>query len=264
MGVESEMLPRGIQAILETTSFGRRMYYLPSVDSTNRLAKELATQGEREGAVVLADFQSAGRGRRRRRWISPPGSGLLFSLIVRPERSPVDTLAMTLTFSLAIADALSERLGQELGVKWPNDVVSPKGKICGILSESSSRAGRLSFVVVGVGVNVNTAPDELPADIAAASCYSLTGTTHDRQRLLARLLGELERTYQSFLGAGFTPFVGRYKERLSVINRTVEFGSGDRRSSGEVLDVRDDGGLVILTDDGGPVVLYDEEVTLTE
>ncbi len=261
MGPDAGILPRDVQTLLNTSSFGRRMYYLDIVDSTNRLARDLAAAGEPDGAVVVADFQTEGRGRHGRRWVSPRGTNLTFSLILKPDRPLADVLPITLAFSVAMAEALTERLGSRVGVKWPNDVVAPSGKLCGILSESSTRAGRTDFVVVGVGINVNMKPEQFPGNTRAASCLSLSGAVHERKEVLADVLDRLEQTRDAFLHDGFTGMVERYTARLSLIGQTVSFARRGGAETGDVAGVRPDGGLVIRVDGGKTVTLYDGEVT---
>ncbi len=256
------ILPWDTQALLKTESLGRRMYYLSAVDSTNRVAAELARDGEREGTVVVSDFQSAGRGRRHRRWMSPAGRNLLFSIILRPERAPVEVLPLTLVYSLAIAELLTDRLRTDVSVKWPNDVVTPAGKLCGILAESTTRAGRATRVIAGVGINVNMRLEEFPAGVAVASCWSLTGMEHDRRSLLADVLGGLERVQREFFAKGFDAFVDRYGARLSIRGKAVAFRRRGGHLTGKVTGVREDGGLCVHTADEGLLTLYDEEITV--
>jgi BirA family biotin operon repressor/biotin-[acetyl-CoA-carboxylase] ligase len=254
------LLPRDVQALLETTSFGRRLYYLDTVDSTNRLARDMARTGEPDGTVVVADFQTAGRGRYGRRWSSPRGANLTFSLILRPGRPLADVLPITLGFSVAIAEVLGERLGVDVGVKWPNDVVVPSGKLCGILSEGAAREGRAAFAIVGVGINVNTKPEQLPP--GAASCLSLSGVAHPRRDVLADVLNELEPVRDSLLQVGFTGMVARYAARLSLMGQMVRFQPRGGTETGEVVGVQGDGALVVRVDGGKTVTLYDGEVSL--
>jgi BirA family biotin operon repressor/biotin-[acetyl-CoA-carboxylase] ligase len=262
VGPDTGLLPRDVQALLSTASFGRRMYYLDSVDSTNRLARDLARAGEPDGTVVIADFQTAGRGRHERHWFSPRGTNLTFSLILKTDRRLADVLPITLAFSLAIAEALAERIGADVGVKWPNDVVTPSGKLCGILSESSTRAGRTAFVIVGVGVNVNMEPEQFSGDAPVASCSSLSGVTHERREVLADLLGRLERTRNAFLQEGFAGMAERYAARLMLVGKEVSSQRGSDAVAGRVVGVSPDGGLVIRADGGEAITLYDGELKL--
>lgn len=253
---DAPLSPARIRERLESTVFGRRLYYLPEVDSSNRIAKTLARQGERHGTVVITDYQTAGRGRRERTWTSPPMRNLLFSLILRPQRPAAEVLPLTLAFSLDVADVLAARCGHAVGVKWPNDVVAQEGKLSGILSESSTRAGDTTFVVVGIGVNVNMRPEDFPREMpqGGASCFMLTGSEHDRTGLLSELLAALENGYQRFIADGFAASVERYTQRCVTIDREVRFGGGVR---GRAIAVRDDGGLVVAQPGGGEVVIYD-------
>jgi len=261
MPVRGDLLPGDIRRRLETRAFGRRIYYLPEVDSTNRLAVDLARAGEAHGSLVVTDHQTMGRGRRQRRWESPPGRNLLFSLILRPEESAWAVLPLTLAFSMGNARALSEIVSNEVGVKWPNDVEVEGKKIAGTLSEGSSRGGRTTFLVVGTGVNVNVRIDELGGEFRdrSCSCYTLTGREWDRSDVLARILLHLEKSYDEFLRGGFGLMAGRYKEMLRILGKRVRFERRGEVTWGTVLDVGSDGGLVVDTP-GGRLTLYEEEV----
>jgi BirA family biotin operon repressor/biotin-[acetyl-CoA-carboxylase] ligase len=256
------LLPKRIQDHLETARFGRRLYYMRDVDSTNRVAMQLAKDGEEEGTLVITDFQTHGRGRFQRTWSSPPETNLLFSLILRPHMPLASVLPMTLAFSLSLADTLALVLGAPTGVKWPNDVYAGDGKIGGMLSESSVIAGRADHVVVGIGVNVNMRADAgVPG---MASCYTVTGHEHDRAEVLARILVDLEATYGTFGRHGFEAFVRPYDERMKFIGRRIRFSGAGRSGHGVILGVRQDGGLQVDTGRGSPEVLYNEETTLDD
>lgn len=262
MATVERLLPRSVQQALVTEVFGRRMYYLCEVDSTNRLAKTLAALGEAEGTVVATDFQTHGRGRRDHHWFSAPSENLLFSLILRPTASPAEVLPLTLAFSVAIADMLSERLQRKILVKWPNDIVTGDGKLGGILAEGSTRAGRLDYVVAGVGINVNMKAQRFPDGTDAVSCASLSGQPHDRAELLALLLSRLEQMYREFAAGGFARIAPHYNSRLALRGRRVEFVRGGRGRSGEVIGVEHDGALAVRLA-GDVVALYDEEIAVS-
>ncbi|MFQ5511807.1 MAG: biotin--[acetyl-CoA-carboxylase] ligase [Candidatus Krumholzibacteriia bacterium] len=258
MAADRGLLPADIQRALSTDSLGRRVYYLPEVDSTNRLAAALAGCGEAEGTLVVTDFQSAGRGRGQNRWISPRGRNLLFSVVLRPRLQTRELLPVTLAFAVTVAEALSRFAGEGLQVKWPNDIVSSGGKIGGLLAESVSKSGRASYVVAGIGVNVNMRAREVPENPGqpVASCHSLTGEEHDRIAVLASLLAALEPAYGRFVKDGFAPFVQSYGERLALRGSTVEMQDGGRGIRGRITGVRDDGGLALRTGDGRERVVY--------
>jgi BirA family biotin operon repressor/biotin-[acetyl-CoA-carboxylase] ligase len=166
---------------------GRSCWFHEHIGSTNDEAFALARAGAPHGSLVLADAQSAGRGRLGRSWFSPPGLNLYFSVILRPQTAPAETALITLAAGVAIAETLGLRL------KWPNDVVDPGfRKVAGLLSEMDVVQGAVAFVVLGVGLNVNQ-PD-FPADLPeAASLRMLLGEPLDRAAVLAGLLPALER-----------------------------------------------------------------------
>ncbi|NIM19570.1 MAG: biotin--[acetyl-CoA-carboxylase] ligase [Candidatus Latescibacteria bacterium] len=258
------LLPQAVRERLSTICFGQRMYYLPEVDSTNRLASELAKQGESEGTVVIADYQRRGRGRLDRKWESPPMKNLLFSVILRPTGAPADILALTLAFSTAISDVLSDMLGQEILVKWPNDVVAGSRKLCGMLAESASRSGKSMFVIMGVGINVNAASEDFNPSIrdTAASCLTLSGEALDRGEVLVNVLSAMESCYFRFREEGFGAFVDVYNDKLSIIGKTVSFTRGETVAKGKVLGVRPDGALMISPPKGKMILLYGEEISV--
>lgn len=248
-------LPEDVRRLLVTASLGRRIYFYPEVASTNDVALDLARRGEPEGTIVVADFQREGRGRRGRVWTAPPGGAVLVSLVLRPERSPRDALPAALVVALAVSVALSKLLDVEVGVKWPNDVVAPQGKIAGILAESVTGGERLAYLVVGLGINVNTPADGLPE--GAASCRSLTGDGWDRAMLLADVLGSIESYYDRFRREGFGPLVDATQSRLIQMGRTVAFERAGTRLAGRVAGLAEDGALRV--DVGGDEMrLYTE------
>lgn len=260
---QSDLLPREIARRARTRAFGRRVYYLPEVDSTNRVAAELAAAGEAEGAIIVADYQTAGRGRWARRWESAAGKNVLFSLILRPEAPAPAVLPVTLAFSASIADTLGSIAGREIGVKWPNDVVVDGRKICGILAEGAISGGRMAFVVVGVGINVNARIEEFPDEFAERSCsvYTLTGREWDRTEVIARVLTALERTYLAFAAEGFSELLGLYRSKLAILGRNVRLSRSGSERVARVVGVAEDGALLVESD-GETEALYDDEVTM--
>jgi BirA family biotin operon repressor/biotin-[acetyl-CoA-carboxylase] ligase len=257
----SELLPSALRARLRTRLFGRRVYYLPEVDSTNRLAADLARAGETHGTLVVADHQTRGRGRRERRWESPPGRNLLFSLILRPEGTARDVLPLTLALSLGVSRALSGLLSVRSGVKWPNDVEAGGRKIAGTLAESATRGEKPTQVVVGTGVNVNERAGEFSGEFRdrACSCYTITGREWDRGEVLAAILLDMENAYGEFDRGGFAPIAGRYKASLGILGKRIRFERRGESAAGTAVDVAADGGLVVATA-AGRVTLYEEEV----
>ena len=261
MPASSDLLPHEIRAHFTTDRFAQRIYYIPEVDSTNRLATELAKDGEAEGTLVVTDYQTAGRGRYERTWASPAGRNLLFSIILRPEMPPGAVLPVTLACAMSIAETLEPVLGRGASVKWPNDVLVDDHKICGILSEGSTVGNRVDHVVVGIGINVNMTAEEFPAPLElrrpATSCSIVTGTNHERAPLLTSVIGGLETAYDDFTRDGFDSLVDRYDERLLGRGQMVRFTKDGESLHGEIAGVGGDGSLMIELAGGKHVALYD-------
>lgn len=181
-------------AELLTGRFGHPYVYEASCEST----QELLGEDSPEGALALCDEQTAGRGRLGRHWSAPPGTALLFSLLLRPSADRVVS-ELSLVAGTAVAEAIEDEVGLAVQVKWPNDVMLNRRKVAGILAEASGGA-----VVVGIGVNVNQKRNELPEDtnVPAGSLYTSDGIKHDRAPLLAAILERLESNYDAWLEGG--------------------------------------------------------------
>jgi BirA family biotin operon repressor/biotin-[acetyl-CoA-carboxylase] ligase len=255
-------LPADLRRRLSTARLGRRVYFYPETDSTNDVALALARNGEEDGTIVVADFQRRGRGRRGNDWSSPRGCDLLVSVILRPGGEARGALAVTLVVATAIAVALSKLLDVEIGVEWPNDVVSPAGKIAGVLAESASSGGDVDYVVVGLGINVNAGEDDFapPLRATAASCRTLTGVEWDRATVLADVLGTIEAYYDRFRRDGFGPLRGAYESRMRQMGLPVAFARAGVRETGRARGVTLDGALRVALDRGGDAELYSETV----
>jgi len=261
----TDVLPARLRAGLVTSTFARRIYYLDDTDSTNRVAAELARQGERHGTVILADHQSAGRGRQGRTWYSPPGRDLLFSIILKPGASPGEVLPVTLLLSAGLCAALAKVVAAgSFTVKWPNDILAGDRKICGLLSESSTRGNRVAYAVVGVGVNVNSSNADWPEEVRgrATSCAEIAGQRFDRAELFAQIMHELEAAYDLFAAHGFAGGRSWYLSFCRMPGRQVRYESEGRTWTGVVETVAEDGGLVVKLAGAGRRVLYDPEVHL--
>ena len=259
-----------VQALLTTTTFGRRLVYRSRIGSTNDLAKELAAAGAPEGTVVIADEQTAGRGRLGRRWLAPPGSALLCSILFRPALPLRSAPQLTMVCSLAAADASASIADLDVALKWPNDLVVASGedgggpewrKLAGLLTETGVMGERLDFVVVGLGLNVNLAAEVLP-EIApgATSLLAETGRSVDREALLAALLARVEGRYAD-LQAGRSPHV-EWATRLATLGRHVRATTAGGPVEGVAEAVDADGALLLRATDGILHRLVAGDVTL--
>jgi BirA family transcriptional regulator, biotin operon repressor / biotin---[acetyl-CoA-carboxylase] ligase len=231
---------RGVLRQLRGTRFSDLRWF-DRIDSTNTYVLAAARRGVPEGLVVVADEQTAGRGRLGRRWESPPGASLLVSVLARPTL-PSDQ-RVTMATATALADAVETVAGFSPGLKWPNDLVVSDRKLAGILAESDGAA-----VVVGAGCNVNWG--EIPEGLSniATACDLEAGRTVDRTELLVRFLHELDHVLDDL-----DSVVARYRARLVTIGRHVRVEHFDGELHGEAVDVEEDGALVVSTDDGSRV-----------
>lgn len=265
-----------VEKALEPLKLWRRVTYLPATGSTNDVVKALAAQGALEGTVVVADEQTAGRGRMSRRWLAPPGDCLLCSLLFRPELPLTQAQWLTMLCSLAAADAVEKVTGLRAALKWPNDLitqspipqtthqVSPQAwkKLAGILTETGVTGKRLEFAVVGIGINVNVAPDALPTLAPdATSILAETGREVDRVTLLTALLMGVEARYER-LRAGTSPRA-EWAARLATLGQRVDVATSRGVLAGVAESVDEDGALLLRASDGALHRLLAGDVTLS-
>jgi len=241
-----------LQEGLRTKSFGRNTLFLREVGSTNDLAKELAGYGAVEGTVVVAEKQTAGRGRLSRGWVSPKG-GLWFSVVLRPELKPAEAVGLVFMAGLAVAEVLHELYAVKAETKWPNDVLVKGRKVCGILTEMNTTGEKVNYVTVGIGVNANfdvekAFPEELRAN--ATSLENELGRKVRLEELFKALLEKLENIYELFLKEGFAPVLGKWKKYAGFLGCQVEVTSETEKLVGLALDVANDGALVVRLEDG--------------
>ena len=230
------------------------MVCLAVTDSTNRVAMEMAENYAPHGTVVVADAQTAGRGRMGRRWVSPAGKNLYVSLLLRPPVPAVDATRLALVAGVALADAV-EAVGVPASLKWPNDLYCGGRKAAGILAEMASDPDGVRHVVIGVGLNVNMEEADFPPDLrgAATSLRIRAGRTFRRADVLARLLDAFGTRYAEFIGGGFASLRDGWDRRDFLRGRRVLL----RRQGGEgwgTADGLDAAGALRFHPDGGPAI----------
>ena len=238
---------------------GRRfadVRWVAETGSTNADAIELARQGEPEGIVLVADHQTAGRGRAGRSWTAPPGSGLLLTVLLRPPAAVVDLCTMAM--AVAAAAAVESVAGFAPRLKWPNDLVwpgddsAPDRKLAGILAEADWPASAdRGVVVVGIGLNVSW-PSDLPPELAelAIAMNHITDAPVDREDLLIALLTALGPRYESLVAGERAPLLDEWRSRSATLGRRVRVDLGKDDAQGTAIDITDDGHLVVDTLDG--------------
>jgi len=229
------------------SAFGRSYRYYDEIESTNVEAKALANSGAPEGTVVIAETQTAGRGRLGRRWTSPAGKGLLFSALLRPALPMSDAHMLTLVAACAAAEAIESLADVPVSIKWPNDLFIGDRKVGGILLEVAGEQDEVDWIVVGIGVNVNTEYSELPVALrrTATSIKMATGEPVDRSELLARLLLALDAHYTQALADGFERAVSSFRSRDYLLDRTVSVQTRDGAVVGQASGIDARGALLV-------------------
>jgi BirA family biotin operon repressor/biotin-[acetyl-CoA-carboxylase] ligase len=239
------------------------MKIVQETDSTNMQARTLASQGAAEGTVVVADSQTHGRGRRGRTWFSPSGQSIYASIILRPSMAPAQAPQITLLTAVAVVKTLNETANLNAKIKWPNDVLIQGKKIAGILTEISTDMDVVDFVVVGLGINVNTPREMMPPDIQqiATSIKIETGGEVSRADLLCRFLKHFESCYDQLKAEGFGPIMAQWRRMTDIIGQLVHVDVLDKRHTGTVESVDDDGVLILRDDQDTVHRIYSGDVT---
>lgn len=252
-----------IQSQLCSKWLGQRLDYFPCLDSTNTYLKEAAAKAAPYGTVAVADRQTAGKGRLGRSWSSPTGCSVYMSYLLRPDIAPVHASRLTLVAALATARAIEDVTGLSAGIKWPNDIVINKRKVCGILTEMSADMDRIESVVIGIGVNVNmTQFDEELLD-KATSLRIEGGETVSRSTLIVRMLARFEEYYEQFvITEDLRAMLSEYNDRL--VNRGKEVRIVERQKEWKAVakQMDADGELVVQLADGTMKKVISGEVSV--
>ncbi len=236
---------------IQQTFLGYKIHHYSSVSSTNDTAKEHAKKSDEEKIVILAETQTHGKGRLGRQWISPEG-GLWFSIILHPRIRPKEALKLTFIMSLAVAKTIKTLFGLNTEVKWPNDVLVNSRKICGILTETTTKGDAVEFVVVGVGINANVELEFFPSNLQS----TVTSLKHELGHkiklgaLTRGILQSFEHRYKRFLAGLWNALLQEWKSMATFLGQRVEVISFDEVLVGEAWDIADDGALIIRLPDG--------------
>lgn len=243
-----------IRSTLNTVQIGQRLYVYDNVPSTNSEAMALAQAGAEHGTVVVADCQTAGRGRLTRQWYSPPGMNLYCSILIRRKGSRPDVVEwlswLPLATALAAAEAVQTVSSISLSLKWPNDLVYGDQKVGGVLCENFQPASHGPMVVIGIGLNVNLLRESLPEDLreTATSLFEILKSPLDRNRLLAQLLNELEPVLNELTVHGANQLQHAYLRRCSTIGKLVRVIMGvEQEIVGTAESISRDGALQLRT-----------------
>ena len=236
--------------LLATRELGNTLHHYETLASTNAKAFELAQEGGTNGEVIVTEHQTAGKGRRGRSWVSPAGKSLAMSVILRPEIAPSRAPELTLVAAVALTQTLRDS-GVEASIKWPNDVQIGGKKVAGILTELSADVERVHFVVLGLGVNLNTEQSDFPpelAEIATSVSLNRTSPVH-RALFTAALLGKLEQWLDTWTEEGFEPVRKAWKAMASTLGQDVLVRADNRELRGIAEDIDPTGALLLRVGD---------------
>jgi len=241
-----------IKSVLKTKIFGKKVYAFWSVSSTNDFAYRRATQGEEEGALVIAEQQERGRGRKARVWDSQFGKGLWFSVIIRPNLPSCKSGLIPFLAGLSIADAINNLTGLQVDLKWPNDIMINNKKCCGVLSEVHFDNGNIAFIILGIGINVNHNPGDWSENLngTATSLRIEKKARVNRAELLNEILTQFEQNYKHVKHDSFDSLIDQWKKRCSKFKKNITILQEDKKISGIFFDLDKQGCLLLKTQRG--------------
>ena len=242
------MLPEGLAVT--------NVVYYHETDSTNTRAKQAAEDGEKSGTLFITECQTGGRGRRGRTWESPAGSGIWMSLLLRPEIKPFDASMLTIVAAMGMKDAIEEIIGGGTGqgeihckIKWPNDIVLGDRKICGMLTEMSAETDWINYVVIGIGVNVNTTEFDDSIKDTASSILLQTGSSVKRSDVVVAFARHFSRYYDEFLKeCNLSGLADDYNKALINVGRDVKIVERDGSFVAKAVGIDETGSLIVEKD----------------
>jgi len=256
------LTPDMVRKRMKGSLFGKRVFHFFKTDSTNRVAMELGYADEPEGAVVLAEEQTAGRGRAGRSWHSERGAGLYVTLLLRPKLSPVQAPLLTMLAGLSAHTAVLAQTGLSAELKWPNDLLLNGKKLGGILTEMHAEPNSVRFVIVGIGINVGQ--EKFTGELAATatSLRKESGRPHSRLEVLVKLLSQFETDYNRFLREGPVYVVQRFEVVSGFANgKRVKVDTGRETFVGITAGLSAEGLLIVKKDDGATTTVIAGDVS---
>ncbi|MDF2504410.1 MAG: birA, biotin-(acetyl-CoA-carboxylase) ligase [Clostridium sp.] len=253
-----------IAGSLNTKYIGRSIIHFDSIDSTNNKAKELASLDEKNGTVIISEEQTMGKGRMGRNFISPKGKGIWMSIILKPDINPLNVAMVTQIGAAAINKAFREMKIETL-IKWPNDILLNKKKICGILTEMSAELTKVNFLVMGIGINVNLDEADFTEEVRemATSVKIETGKSLSRKEIVSRILNNFEVLYEDFIEReDVEKTISICRENSILIGREIRVIKRENSINAKVLDIDNKGELVVQYEDGKRENLISGEISI--
>lgn len=249
MAAPDLMTEAEIKSLMHTDWVAKEVLYFDTIDSTNTKAQELAEKGYPSGTLVVADKQESGKGRRGRSWVSPSGTGIFMTLMIKPDINPNNASMLTLVAALAVAKAITSVTGEEAMIKWPNDIVVNSKKVCGILTEMNAQFDYINNIVVGIGINVHNEsfPEEI-SQMASSLMIEAGGKRFHRAQIIAETMSYFEQYYDTFLKTqDLSALVKEYDELLVNRNKSVRVLDPKEPFDGKAMGITPKGELIVDT-----------------
>ncbi len=264
----ASIMIRKLNGLLKTENMGKVIHYHDEVDSTNTVLFRLAGNGASEGTAVIADSQTAGKGRLERKWISPPGVNLYISLLFRPSIPARESPLLTFLASIALVESIKKTGAENPCIKWPNDVQLGGKKVAGVLTEMQPKGDSVEFIIVGIGVNINMTRAEINSDMREAAKIATSikenlGKDIDRAKFTADLLSEIESWYRTFDKRGKSSILREWTDRWGGTGRRVTVDTAESdvfKGTAEGID--GDGHLLVRKDDDSLIKVIAGDVTV--
>lgn len=249
MAAPDLMTEAEIKSLMHTEWVAKEVMYFDTIDSTNTKAQELAEKGYQSGTLVVADKQESGKGRRGRSWVSPSGTGIFMTLMIKPDINPNNASMLTLVAALAVAKAITSVTGEEAMIKWPNDIVVNGKKVCGILTEMNAQFDYINHIVVGIGINVHNEsfPEEI-SQMASSLMIEAGGKRFHRAQIIADTMSYFEQYYDTFLKTqDLSALVREYDKLLVNRNKSVRVLDPKEPFDGKAMGITPKGELIVDT-----------------
>ncbi len=254
---------KAVKSRLNTKFWGQNTVFFEEVDSTNNAIKRMAEEGAAEGTLAIAEIQTAGKGRRGREWLSPQKTGVWMSFLLKPAISPVNASMITLVSAMAVREAVCRVSGLEAVIKWPNDIVVSGRKVCGILTEMSAELDWINYVVVGIGINVNTTEFSEEISKTATSLFKESGRKISRSQLIAEFGAVFEDYYDEFLKTqDLSLLMDKYNKNLANMNNKVKIIEPTAEYEGISKGINKMGELIVIDSDEKERIVRSGEVSV--
>ena len=252
-----------IRVLLKKDYKDIEIYTYKLIDSTNEEAKKIAKKGAKDGTVIIAEEQSAGKGRMGRSFYSPANTGIYMSIILRPKLTSMDSVLITTAASVSICNAIYKATGIQCEIKWINDIYINNKKVAGILTEAStnSQSGIIDYLILGIGINFNKPKDNFPNEIKniATSLFDNDSNGKTRNILCAEIINNILNMISNIKNYDF---ISEYKEKSIIMNKDIMYTISGKSFFGKVIDISNEGSLIIKDKYDNIIILSSSEVTI--